>query len=60
MNVMITVEGGVIQEIEFPPEFPENISIEVWDFDTDGVEEGRLERNEHNECFIRSIWSPKK
>ncbi len=57
MIVKITVEGGVVQEIEFPPEFPEHITVEVWDFDTDGIDEGELEYNEHNESFIRSIWS---
>lgn len=59
MNIRITLEGGIIQEIEFPPGFPEHVSVEIWDFDTDGADEECLEYNEHNESFIRSIWSQK-
>ncbi len=35
-RIIVTVEGGVIQAID---QIPAGVTVEVWDFDTEGIEE---------------------
>ena len=50
--VRITMEGGVIQDIEVP----KGMRVVVRDYDTEGVETERLQRDEDGNEFIEAIW----
>ena len=50
--VRITMEGGVIQDIEVP----KGMRVVVRDYDTDGVETERLQRDEGGNEFIEAVW----
>jgi hypothetical protein len=51
-TVQITIQGGVIQDIDCP----EGVQAIVRDFDTDGVETSALGRNESGDEYVESIW----
>jgi hypothetical protein len=51
-TVTITMEGGVIQNVELP----RDVCVVVMDFDTDGVDPADLNYNEHGEAYVRSLW----
>lgn len=56
--IRITVQGGLIQEIDFVSgelKNGEKPEIQVWDFDTDGG--GRNAKNQEGEDFIYSDWT---
>jgi ferredoxin len=46
------MEGGVIQDVQAP----KGIRVVVRDYDTDGVETERLQRDEDGNEFIEAIW----
>ena len=50
--VQITIQGGVIQDIDCP----EGVQVIVRDFDTDGVEPSALSRNESGEGYVETVW----
>jgi hypothetical protein len=55
-QIVVTVEGGVIQDIEFPPGLPA-LRVVVKDFDIDGVEDSDpLEINDAGDGYIRSDY----
>lgn len=56
-TITITVEGGVIQDIEG---IPNDVLIEVWDFDTDGVEDSRVTTNDIGEAYVLSVYEGEK
>lgn len=49
--VHITVEGGVIQDVQVP----DGVAVIVRDYDVDGAEEG-LPQDENGDEFIESVW----
>ena len=51
-TVRITMEGGVIQAAEVP----KGVRVIVRDYDVDGVETERLQRDEDGSEFIEAIW----
>ena len=51
-SVQITIQGGVIQDIDCP----EGVQAIVRDFDTDGVEPSSLCRSESGEEYVESAW----
>lgn len=53
-RVEITVEGGVIQEVEKP----DSVEVEVLDFDIEGAseEDPQLRENEKGEKYLFSVW----
>ncbi len=52
-SIVITMDGGLIQEIEG---IPQDVVIVVRDYDVEGVDEDDLTKDENgNECF-ESIW----
>lgn len=53
-TVTVTIEGGVIQNIEAPP----GVRVVVMDFDTEGVEPTELTLNAQGEAYVRSVWGP--
>jgi hypothetical protein len=61
VKIVVTVDGGVVQSVDG---IPAGVNVEVWDFDTDGVDMDDLpgtrtaERNYRGEQYIRSEWGP--
>lgn len=51
-TVRITVEGGVIQYVDCP----RGVKVIVRDYDTDGVEEENLQKDENGDDYIEGIW----
>jgi hypothetical protein len=51
-TVTITLEGGVIQDVQVPP----GVRVEVMDFDVEGVDPADLSYNEAGEAYVRSMW----
>lgn len=49
--VHITVEGGVIQDVQVP----DGVAAIVRDYDVDGVEDG-LQQDENGDQYIESVW----
>jgi len=52
-RIIITMEGGIIQNISG---IPEDVLIEVHDFDTDSYEGDSLHTNDQGEEFILMEW----
>jgi hypothetical protein len=50
--VHITVEGGVIQDVQVPA----GMKVVVWDYDIDGIEPERLQRNGRGDKYVETIW----
>ncbi len=50
--VHITVEGGVIQDIQVP----RSVKVIVRDYDVDDVEPEQLQRDEQGDEYIETIW----
>jgi hypothetical protein len=50
-TVRITMEGGVIQEIQVP----NDVRVVVRDYDVDGHEEG-LKKDENGDPYIETTW----
>jgi hypothetical protein len=53
-EIVITVEGGIIQDINIPNDC--NIRVRVMDFDVDGEDEKRLSINARGDMYNESIW----
>lgn len=55
--INITVEGGIIQNID---NIPEDIEVHVMDFDCDSGPEdtlaGNIRENEDGDCYWFSVW----
>jgi hypothetical protein len=51
-TVKITLEGGVIQDIDVPS----GVKVVVYDFDTDGVPEEDLRRAPSGEMCVQTTW----
>jgi hypothetical protein len=49
--VRVTVEGGVIQDIDCP----EGVRVIVKDYDTDGSEEA-VKQDDKGDNYIESVW----
>jgi len=54
-NILINVEGGVIQDVIFPDNFPRDIQVIVRDYDIDGSDESILQEDQSGDLFIESI-----
>jgi hypothetical protein len=50
-TVYITMNGGVIQEIQLP----KDVRVIVRDYDVEGNEEG-LQQNENGDPYIETVW----
>ena len=57
ITLTITVNGGLIQDIEG---IPEGMEVVVMDFDTEGVESDDADMHELEDGteYIRSVWGP--
>lgn len=53
-EILVVVEGGLIQEIYG---IPPGVVIRVKDYDVDGVEEDRLQRDRDGRRYIESVWA---
>ena len=51
-TVEITMEGGVIQDIEVP----KGVRVVVRDYDTDSIPEDELTKDDHGDDCIETIW----
>lgn len=52
-NIVITVEGGVIQSIE---NIPPGVRVVVRDYDVDGAERAGLVEDENGVSCVEVIW----
>lgn len=52
ITVTITVEGGVIQDIDLPP----GVCAIVYDYDVDGVPDSETETDDNGDRRIVSRW----
>jgi len=55
-DIIITVDGGVIQDITFPPNCKTKIIVR--DFDIEGSTEDELTITEHNEECLEMEYDP--
>lgn len=51
-TVRITVEGGVVQHVEFPP----GVTVVVRDYDVDSCDMDDLERDENGDRYFEQTW----
>lgn len=49
-QVIVYVRGGVVQDIDVPPD----VVVHVKDYDTDGADEGVQEDEDGH--FVESVW----
>lgn len=54
-EIIITVEGGVIQSID---NIPPGVTIKVQDFDTEGSTEDEITESENGETYVESVYGP--
>ena len=52
-TVTITVEGGVVQNVEVP----EGVTVIVRDYDVESIESDLLQQDESGDNYIESIWT---
>ena len=55
-TVKITVEGGVVQNVEVP----EGVMVIVRDYDVDAIETDLLQQDRGGDNYIESIWKPER
>ena len=55
-TVIITVEGGVVQNVEVP----KGVTVIVRDYDVDGTESDLLQQDRGGDNYIESIWIPER
>jgi hypothetical protein len=60
-TIRVTVEGGVVQAVEYFPGSGSNIvddapTVQVWDFDCEG--DGGNCKNSKGEEFNLNVWTP--
>ncbi len=55
-KIRITMEGGVIHDIEY---IPEGVVVEIWDFDVDGIDEVDISTNSAGEQYYKSVYNSK-
>lgn len=51
--ITITMEGGVIQDIQY---IPKNVQVKVLDFDTEGVPDEELTKLRNGQKAVVSVW----
>lgn len=51
-TVTVTVVGGVIQHVELP----DDVRVVVHDYDVDGVEDERIEKDDNGDRRIVLVW----
>lgn len=52
-SIVISVDGGLVQDISG---IPEGVGVEVWDYDTEGMDEERIEEDDNGNEFVRSEY----
>lgn len=50
--VTITVEGGVVQDVEVPP----GVRVIVKDYDVEGMDEDRMTKDEDGNEYVESVY----
>lgn len=55
-EIIIIVEGGLIQDIIFPENCP--CTIQVRDYDVEGSDEKDLAEDKNGDQYMESLWSP--
>jgi len=54
-RISIVVQGGLIQDISIPDNV--NVVVEVRDYDVEGIDEDRIEKDDDGSECVRSEWS---
>lgn len=52
-KIIITVKGGVIQNIQ---NVPEKLAVIVQDFDTDGMDPDKLSTTKSGDEYLEYVW----
>jgi len=55
-TVTITVEGGVVQNVEVP----EGVTVIVRDYDVESIESDLLQQDRGGDDYIESIWTSER
>jgi hypothetical protein len=55
-TVYVFIEGGVIHDMRVP----KGITVIVRDYDVEGVEPERIERDASGQEFVESVWEADK
>ena len=55
--IVVTVHGGVVQDVQFPAGCI--VPAAVHDYDVDGADDPGLEFDERGDPFVEAIWEPK-
>ena len=53
-EIVITVEGGLIQDVNIPKDC--HIKVKVMDFDVEGCESDQVKTNKAGQEYFESIW----
>ena len=53
LQIIITVEGGIVQHVEVPSH---EVEVVIRDYDVEGVDSDRLEKDDEGEECVVSVW----
>jgi len=56
-DIVIYVEGGVIQDVSIPEDCPYNVIVR--DYDIEGSDQSILEEDQNGDYYIESVWDIK-
>ena len=55
-RIIVVVSGGLVQDVRFPAGC--GMVVSVHDYDVDGAEDARLDRDDQGQPFLEAIWEP--
>jgi hypothetical protein len=53
-KIIIEVSGGVVQNVTIPKD--SDITVEIRDYDIDGCDKDRLDKDENGNYCVCSVW----
>ncbi len=56
--IVVTVHGGVVQDVQFPVGC--KVIMAIRDYDTDGADDPGLDHDERGDAFVEALWKPAK
>jgi len=56
-NIVIYVEGGVVQDVDIPEDCPCNVIVR--DYDIEGSDQSILQEDQYGELYVESVFDIK-